>query len=151
MGADWIALWCDKQGLSALPSAFADCGASDADWGYLLGSRLVSKRLPRPEKVAHRRGISRAAARAMIAALIEWEKSAPRKQAGLPSVGDDFGAWTVVSGRPLLYPRLRVPCVCVCGTRRHVSVESLRYGRSRSCGCSRYVPQKKMEAGYASA
>ncbi len=150
-GEEWVQRWCEHEGIAELPPAFVVCGVSNADWGYLLGCRLASARLPRAEKLAHRRGISRSSARAMIAALVEWQHSKKRMPSATPKVGDEFGAWTVVSGAALVSPRLRVPCVCVCGRRQFVAVESLRYGRSRSCGCSRRGPRKNKGGVYASA
>lgn len=67
--------------------------------------------------------------------------------------GSKHGHWTVV--RTAVIGAERVPCVCVCGTRRIVRVESLRKGASKSCGCrgkagaSKVVSPSGRGVGYA--
>jgi len=58
--------------------------------------------------------------------------------------GSKFGRWTVI-GDPVDVPGYsygqKVLCECECGTKRMVSVPSLRkVGGSKSCGC---VPKYK--------
>lgn len=53
--------------------------------------------------------------------------------------GMQFGRWTVLSeDEPVFYGRTRVRywlCRCECGTVRRVKEESLKRGKSSSCGC----------------
>ena len=49
-----------------------------------------------------------------------------------------YSRWTVVGEEPVGPPGNRkIECVCDCGTRREVSVGSLRHGGTKSCGCYR--------------
>ena len=47
--------------------------------------------------------------------------------------GEHYGRWTVLADG--VGKRTRVPCVCDCGATREVTVDGLRRGQSRSCGC----------------
>lgn len=51
-------------------------------------------------------------------------------------IGQKIGRWTILGefrkGRILYYQ-----CRCDCGTVRNVKADSIRYGRSKSCGCLR--------------
>ena len=53
--------------------------------------------------------------------------------------GMQFGRWTVMSeDEPVFYGNTRVrywKCQCECGTVRRVKEESLKSGKSNSCGC----------------
>jgi len=53
--------------------------------------------------------------------------------------GSRFGRWTVIEeAEPKMYNgrRLRMwKCVCDCGTIRNVKEQSLKSGKSKSCGC----------------
>lgn len=59
----------------------------------------------------------------------------PKMRHYLPSVGERFGRWTVVSGGNAVAGKTRV--VCDCGTVRDVVTGTLYRGNSRSCGCLR--------------
>lgn len=41
--------------------------------------------------------------------------------------------------------QIRYECVCDCGNSHKVTGESLRSGKSKSCGCNRYTPPNKIE------
>ena len=63
---------------------------------------------------------------------------AGKSAAWLPAAGTRFGRWTVVGDGPAETARfVRVLCRCDCGTEKSVIVDSLKTGRSRSCGCGR--------------
>ena len=68
----------------------------------------------------------------------------------LPSIGEQYGRWTVV-GDPCGPPKRRsVRCRCNCGQEREVQVNNLRSGRSTSCGCVRVEQNKSRSThGYA--
>lgn len=46
-------------------------------------------------------------------------------------IGQIFGRWEVVN----IGGKGFVDCICSCGTRRCVSINNLKMGRSKSCGC----------------
>lgn len=46
-------------------------------------------------------------------------------------IGQIFGRWEVVN----IGDKGFVDCICSCGTRRCVSINNLKMGRSKSCGC----------------
>lgn len=55
------------------------------------------------------------------------------------AIGDKYGRWTVAGetyrlgeGNSRYY---MCPCICECGTERHVRVGDMRQGKSTSCGC----------------
>lgn len=55
------------------------------------------------------------------------------------AIGDKYGRWTVVGdtykvgkGNSKYY---MCPCVCECGTEKHVRIGDMRQGKSMSCGC----------------
>lgn len=53
-----------------------------------------------------------------------------------PTVGDQFGRWTVAGESFMRDPGHRsIPCQCACGTTQDVLVFALRNGKSESCGC----------------
>jgi len=54
------------------------------------------------------------------------------------SIRDQFGSWTVIDEGPLKGRNRYYLCRCVCGKEKLVQGGSLRNGRSKSCGCSRY-------------
>ena len=54
------------------------------------------------------------------------------------SVGDQYGSWTVIDEGPLKGRNQYYLCRCACGKEKLVQGGSLRNGRSKSCGCSRY-------------
>lgn len=41
--------------------------------------------------------------------------------------------------------QIKYECVCDCGNSHKVTGESLRGGKSKSCGCNRYTPPNKIE------
>ena len=52
--------------------------------------------------------------------------------------GKKFGEWTVLGIKDKQYGKgYYFDCVCSCGNRRLVAGNSLRLGKSKSCGCSR--------------
>ena len=54
-------------------------------------------------------------------------------------IGQKFGKWTVVGATEKLLTRRNLKawiCKCDCGTTKIVSQESLRAGKSKSCGCT---------------
>ncbi len=51
------------------------------------------------------------------------------------TAGERYGLWTVLETAPK--GRFGVLCRCDCGTERRTWAESLKDGRSRSCGCGR--------------
>ncbi len=53
---------------------------------------------------------------------------------GLVNAGDQFARWTVIQPGPSKNGRYWV-CRCLCGAVRTISQQSLRNGRSNSCGC----------------
>jgi hypothetical protein len=50
-------------------------------------------------------------------------------------IGQRFDRWLVVSFSHMRTRRAQWNCVCDCGTKKIVCGDSLRLGRSRSCGC----------------
>lgn len=50
-------------------------------------------------------------------------------------VGQTFGRWTVLGEAPTVNDERRLLCKCACGVERSVALNSLRKGRSHSCGC----------------
>ena len=53
-------------------------------------------------------------------------------------IGDQYGSWTVIGEGPTKGRSKYYLCRCVCGKEKLVQGGSLRNGRSKSCGCSRY-------------
>ncbi len=55
-------------------------------------------------------------------------------------MGKVFGRLTVISDETIR-PHLTIKwlCRCECGTVKYISGECLRYGNTRSCGCTRYI------------
>lgn len=51
----------------------------------------------------------------------------------------EFGFWSVVSAVPVIrYKSSKyVSCRCVCGREKLISLQTLREGRSKSCGCKK--------------
>src|SRR3974390_990566 len=54
-------------------------------------------------------------------------------------IGKAFGFWTVTdkATRKARDGRLYWKCICICGTEKEISSETLKNGSSTSCGCSR--------------
>lgn len=50
-----------------------------------------------------------------------------------------FGEWTVICKSDGRY----FSCVCSCGTKRNVSSQALRLGRTKSCGCKAHGSLRK--------
>lgn len=52
--------------------------------------------------------------------------------------GKKFGRWTVQSERIVRPPnQIMWRCICECGTDKYVSINTLKNGESKSCGCYR--------------
>jgi hypothetical protein len=49
-----------------------------------------------------------------------------------------FGKWTVIGAKIRKGNLYYYPCECKCGTKRDVSISSLKDSKSRSCGCENY-------------
>lgn len=56
------------------------------------------------------------------------------------NAGDTVGSWTVVTGEII---DNKVLCECECGTRRMVSIYTLKNGKSTSCGCKKNTDKVK--------
>ena len=55
--------------------------------------------------------------------------------------GDRFGSWTVLNKSNVrLGEHNYYYCKCECGVKNHVRSDSLRSGRSQSCGCKNQTP-----------
>ncbi len=66
--------------------------------------------------------------------------------------GEQFGRWSIVTGTLIKQGRLNyVVCRCRCGTLQRVSVQHLRSGASKSCGCLRreVTARTKRKHGWA--
>lgn len=59
--------------------------------------------------------------------------------------GQKFGHWTVIKRAENKGRKVAWTCRCDCGTEKDILGESLRYGKSTSCGCSS-ITEKKIEA-----
>lgn len=74
------------------------------------------------------------------------ERRMSRLSEPLIQIGDKFGFWTVTGEqRQISKGYYVVPCRCQCGTEKEVAQASLKYGKSRSCGCmkGREVPDEE--------
>ena len=68
-------------------------------------------------------------------------------------IGETFGRWRVIGLAPTKNRRLHWIVECQCGkkTRRIMETNTLRMGRSFSCGCAAkesYVKQRRKEGVY---
>lgn len=54
------------------------------------------------------------------------------------TVGKTFGSWHVIDDSHRKFGKVHCLCVCVCGTKRIVAVQTLRNGTSASCGCQHH-------------
>ena len=68
-------------------------------------------------------------------------------------VGQCFGRWRVIAVAPAKNRRFHWLCECQCGkkTRRIMDTNTLRMGRTYSCGCAakeNYVKQRRKEGVY---
>lgn len=65
-------------------------------------------------------------------------------------IGLKFGEWTVLDDSERRYGN-RVYCnvLCACGSLRSVSAQTLKAGKSTSCGCSKGKPYEKHGMSYS--
>lgn len=58
------------------------------------------------------------------------------------TIGDKFGKWTVISGLENINYRSFVSVRCDCGNIRKVQCYALRNGRTKGCGCVKFIGKK---------
>lgn len=65
----------------------------------------------------------------------------------------EFGFWSVVSAVPVIrYKSSKyISCRCVCGKERTVSLQTLRSGLSKSCGCQKGTHRQSRDGNYTGA
>src|SRR5689334_19671478 len=63
------------------------------------------------------------------------------------AIGQRYGRWTVLKELPRHNEHRMVKCRCACGKTKTLGLQSIREGRSESCGCLQR--EKQTKHGYA--
>lgn len=66
-------------------------------------------------------------------------------------IGKVFNHWTVVDFDSIdSHGHMKLTCICICGTKRSVSIGNLKKGTSKCCGCIRKNPNANLKTRFFS-